>query len=95
MISTALLISTVSGLTLDDLELWVGNNWVKAHGNPGSYSFEEIDVARVRLIVDLRDDLEVNLEAMPVVLSLIDQLYDLRRQLRLGRHAAVLSSFRP
>lgn len=83
MITTALLISTVSGVTLDDLDLWIGNNWVKADGTPGSYSFEEIDVARVRLIVELRDDLEINVEAMPIVLLLIDQIYDLRRQVRL------------
>jgi chaperone modulatory protein CbpM len=39
-------------------------------------------VARARLIVELRDTAEVNDAAMPVVLSLLDQLYDLRRQLR-------------
>ena len=39
-------------------------------------------MARVRLIQELRDDMQVNEEALPVVLSLLDQLYDLRRRLR-------------
>ena len=71
MISTALLISTVSGLTLDDLELWVGNNWVKANGNPGSYSFEEIDMARVRLFVDLGREADLRIHAHGWCLSLV------------------------
>jgi chaperone modulatory protein CbpM len=36
----------------------------------------------VRLIRELRDELAVNEEALPVVLSLLDQLYALRRRVR-------------
>jgi chaperone modulatory protein CbpM len=42
-------------------------------------------VARIRLIHELRHDLAVGDEAVPVVLQLIDQLYSTRhRLLRLG-----------
>ena len=37
---------------------------------------------RVELILDMRRDFAVDDEAMPLVLSLLDQLYGLRRQMR-------------
>jgi chaperone modulatory protein CbpM len=39
-------------------------------------------VARARLILEMRDEMEINEDALPVVLLLLDQLYDLRRQMR-------------
>ena len=44
--------------------------------------FQEIDVARVRLILDFRHTMAVPEEAMPLVLSLLDQVYTLRSQMR-------------
>ena len=44
--------------------------------------FHEIDVARVRLIHDLRRDMDVGEDAVPLVLSLLDQVYELRSRLR-------------
>lgn len=82
MITIDVLINQTDGLSRADLDLWILNEWVKPDIVDGVLSFEEIDVARVILIRELRDDLEVNEMALPTVLSLIDQLYDLRRQLR-------------
>jgi len=45
-----------------------------------------VDVARVRLIAELRE-LRMDEEAMPVVLSLLDQLYAARRRMRLLQQA--------
>ncbi len=59
----------------------------------GSYVFREVDVARVRLIVELRRDLAIDDEAMPVVLGLLDQVYALRR--RLGGIATALAALPP
>ena len=39
-------------------------------------------MARVRLLCELKDEMKVNDEAMPVVLSLLDQLYGLRREMK-------------
>ena len=47
---------------------------------PG-HRFRPVDVARLRLIQELRQDLEIGPEAMPVVLSLVDEMYTLRRRL--------------
>lgn len=82
MITIETLRVQVRGLADDDLLRWIDNAWVRPDGEPGRYLFREIDVARVRLILELRDDMQVNEEALPVVLSLLDQLYALRRQAR-------------
>lgn len=82
MISIEILVAQLSGLQRQDLERWISNQWVRPDGPADNYLFREIDVARVRLIQALRDEMEVNEEALPVVLSLLDQLYDQRRRMR-------------
>ena len=69
---------------LDEAELkrWMAAEWVRPVRLRPEPLFAAIDVARVRLIVELRDEMEVGDTAMPVVLSLLDQLYAARRQLR-------------
>ena len=81
MISVEVLVTKLSGLQRQDLDRWICNDWVRPEGDFGHYRFREIDVARVRLIRDLRDDMKLNEDALPVVLSLLDQLYDARRQM--------------
>ena len=69
---------------IDRVELtqWIELGWVAperpADAEP---AFSDLDVARVCLICDLRHDLEVEEETMPLVLSLLDQVYALRRQM--------------
>jgi chaperone modulatory protein CbpM len=82
MISIEILMSQVSGLSSDDIDRWIGNDWVRPDLYAGHYAFREIDVARIHLIQALRDEMQVNEAALPVVLSLLDQLYDMRRRLR-------------
>ena len=60
---------------------WIVQNWVLPIEEDGQLLFDEADRARIRLIVELRRDLEVNDEAVPVVLRLLDQVYGLRRAL--------------
>lgn len=82
MTSIESLVAQLSGLTRQDIEEWISNDWVRPDGGPGLYAFRQIDVARVRLIHQLRGDMQVNDEALPIVLSLLDQLYDQRRRMR-------------
>jgi len=82
MISIDVVIGQVSGLTRQDLERWILNQWVRPDDLNGGYVFREIDVARVRLIQELRDEFQINEDALPVVLSLLDQLYTQRRRMR-------------
>nr|WP_294555093.1 chaperone modulator CbpM [uncultured Rhodopila sp.] len=61
---------------------WVDRGWVRARPSGEEWEFQDIDVARVRLIRDLRRELAVQEETMPLVLSLLDQVYALRGQMR-------------
>jgi chaperone modulatory protein CbpM len=66
-----------------ELNAWIERRWVEPEAGPGgSLLFQEIDVARVRLIYDLRHDLAVAEDTVPLILSLIDQVYELRCQLK-------------
>ena len=78
------LLRTFVGLQAERLDLLVARAWVRPDNGT---VFADIDVARVQLLVSLQDDLQVETETVPVVLSLLDQLYETRRQLRLVRHA--------
>ena len=80
MITVEVLLTQLPDLSLQDLERWISNDWVRPDGQEGNYAFRDIDVARVRLIQELRDELEVDERSMSVVLLLLDQLYDLRRR---------------
>lgn len=74
------------GLAEGEIHRWVELRWLRPEGAPGGWVFEEVDVARIRLIVELRG-LALDEEAMPVVLSLLDQLHATRRRLRLLQQA--------
>lgn len=64
-----------------ELELWVERSWVIPATVDPEPSFSDLDVARICLIRDLRHHVEVDEETMPLVLSLIDQLYATRRRM--------------
>ena len=68
-----------------ELTSWVARGWVQPDqgaADTGAWEFHEIDVARVRLIHDLRQSMEIGEETMPLVLSLLDQIYTLRGTMR-------------
>lgn len=78
----AQVVEQLGRLSVAELRVWCNAGWVvPAHGEAGPV-FDEIDIARVRLVCELRDDLGLDEGAIPVVLSLVDQLYGLRRELR-------------
>ena len=65
-----------------ELSVWIARGWVLPEEADSGWEFGEIDVARVRLIHDLRHGMAVGEDTMPVVLSLLDQVYELRGTLR-------------
>lgn len=70
---------------LDPRELahWVERHWiVPDRDDSETWLFTDIDVARVRLIHDLQRDLDIADDMIPLILSLLDQVYDLRCALR-------------
>ncbi|MDO8420644.1 MAG: chaperone modulator CbpM [Parvibaculum sp.] len=67
-----------------ELTTWIERRLVRpepAGEGEGEWVFHEIDVARVHLIYDLRRNLDVPDDTLPLLLSVLDQLYDLRRKL--------------
>lgn len=75
------LLATIRPLHRDDLERWVEEAWVSPLDEGGTLHFSDMQCARVRLICTLRYDWEVEEESMPIILSLLDQLYETRREL--------------
>lgn len=76
-------LALIPGLDAVELTRWVEQRWVEPEPEDGGWAFREIDVARVRLIHELHRDLEIGEDALPVVLGLIDQVYELRCRLKL------------
>ena len=72
MLQLTAVIALFVDLPAQELTGWIERGWV----------FQEIDVARVRLIHDLRRGMDVGEDAIPMVLSLLDQVYDLRARLK-------------
>ena len=81
--------------TLDRRELvaWVENRWVLPERRDKTWIFHDVDVARVELILEIRREFAIEDDALSLVLGLLDQVYDLRRQL--GRLCDALAAQPP
>jgi len=75
------LVAAISSLQRSDLEAWIREDLVMPRQEAGSFLFTEMECARVRLICTLHYELDIDTETLPVVLSLVDQLYDTRQRL--------------
>ena len=81
------LLRLIAGLQEAELRRWIVLEWVRPSGPLDAPLFQDVDVARVRLILEMKRDMALDDEAMPVVLSLLDQLYRERARLRRLRDA--------
>ena len=72
------LIESVGHLEVAVLRRWIDLGWVLPHQDGESLRFDASDVARVRLIFELHYELRIEEDSMSVVLSLMDQLYEVR-----------------
>ena len=62
---------------------WIARGWVRVEGaSRAEWVFTELDLGRLRLLRDLQIDMAVDDAALPLVLSLLDQVYALRGTLR-------------
>ncbi|MGH6939741.1 chaperone modulator CbpM [Hypericibacter sp.] len=66
---------------------WIEQRWVLPETQGSDWQFDDMDVARLRLIAELTQELEIGNEAIPVVLNLLDQIYELRDKLAVIEHA--------
>lgn len=71
-----------SHLDAATLNVWIDDEWLIPLASGIAPQFSEADLARARLIRDLKSDLGVNDEGIAVILHLLDQLHGLRCLLR-------------
>ncbi|MGH7053577.1 MAG: chaperone modulator CbpM [Stellaceae bacterium] len=87
------LLARHSGLERQEIRGWIAEGWVRPERAGDNWSFAEVDVARVELILEIRREFAIAEEGLPLVLSLLDQVYALRRQM--GRLCEVLAAQSP
>ena len=93
MIAFEELLNRFVGLDRRELTRWVENRWVLPERREKTWIFHQIDVARVELILEVRQEFAIDDEALSLILGLLDQVYDLRRQL--GRLCDALAAQPP
>ena len=80
-------------LARTDVTMWIEEGWIEPQRDGEAFVFDDADTARVGLIVKLKRDLEIDESAMPVVLSLLDQLHAARGALK--RIASAIAELPP
>lgn len=87
------LLARYAGLERREIGGWIEEGWVRPERSGEGWSFAEVDVARVELILEIRREFAIDEDSLPLILNLIDQVYALRRQM--GRLCAALSAQPP
>jgi chaperone modulatory protein CbpM len=70
-------------LTTVHVERWVARGLLRPATTGDTWSFEQIDVARARLLAELIDDVGMDDDTVEAVVALIDQVHTLRGQIGL------------
>jgi chaperone modulatory protein CbpM len=82
MIEEKEVLSLFADIRRETLYVWIERGWLAPEAGDGGFRFCEIDVARVRLIREFRTELELDVDALDVILPLLDQVHGLRDQVR-------------
>ncbi|MBS0526871.1 MAG: hypothetical protein JSS04_24805 [Proteobacteria bacterium] len=82
------LLSLHNRLTVMHVERWVARGLLRPAGgtdagSADAWTFEQIDVARARLLSELADDIGFDEDTVEMVIRLVDQVHTLRGQLHL------------
>jgi chaperone modulatory protein CbpM len=67
-----------SHLDVPTLDAWIDAAWLMPFASGKTFQFSDADLARARLIQDLKTDFGVNDEGVAIILHLLDQLHGLR-----------------
>ena len=82
MISESELIAAIDRLEARVLHEWIEMGLLSPHRGDAGYLFDDVDIARVHLVCDLRYDMGLGEESLPVILNLVDQLHGTRHTLK-------------
>jgi chaperone modulatory protein CbpM len=81
MMSLEDLLHRHTALDRREIVAWVENRWVLPERQDRTWIFHDVDIARVELILEIRQEFAIEDDALSLVLGLLDQVYELRRQL--------------
>lgn len=72
------------GISIDEATVmtYIHLDWVRPTYRDNTYYLEEIDIARIRLIYQFKEDMMIEDNAIDIILSLMDQLNGARDQLQ-------------
>jgi chaperone modulatory protein CbpM len=70
-------------LTTMHVERWVARGLLRPLEQGDAWSFEQVDVARARLLAELEADIGLDDDTVEAVVALVDQVHTLRNQLGL------------
>jgi chaperone modulatory protein CbpM len=73
----------IEKVTAVQLRVWISEDWIRPAQSGPAVVFNEADLARIRLLDLLNNQLDIDTEAIPIILSLLDQVHDLREQMRI------------
>lgn len=76
------ILTRIDRLTAERLTLCLRRDWVRPRASASGALFDQTDLARLGLIVELTEDMAVNDAAVPLILGLIDEVSTLRRRIR-------------
>lgn len=65
-----------------EIEDFIARGWVRPVRDVEDYLFDEIDISRIYLICELRIDMKFEVDAVDVIISLMDQLYENKARLK-------------
>jgi chaperone modulatory protein CbpM len=82
MIRERELIAQCTHLEHHVLMMWIEEGVIAPHHDREGYLFDRVDESRVALACDLHYRMGLDHASLPVILSLIDQLHDVRHHLR-------------
>lgn len=75
------IVERIEALQRSDLDAWISDELISPQEEAGALLFSDMEFARIRLICTLHYELEIDAETLPVMLSLVDQLYQTRQRL--------------
>jgi chaperone modulatory protein CbpM len=64
------------GIEIQVITHWIEKEWI-IPAEPNDKSLDREDLARINLIKNLTEELGVNEEGIPIILHILDQLYNL------------------
>ena len=81
-LTEARVVARVERLTTRRLHAFIESGCVLPAERQGERVFAEADIARLELLCELAEDFDLDADALALVMSLIDQLHGLRREMR-------------